>query len=183
MFDLDGVVINSSPVLRAWFWTRHGFDVGKNDTYKRFDYWTPKDFDEKLLEVNIADCIIEWKEKFVPYWGADRALKQIRNTGFPLKFISNRDPRTYYATWQWLNTWIGRPFELCLIGPNKSKKDILYKWETKIYVEDRFKICEEIAPFVDSVYCVNHKWNTGRKFLNNNIYRINNLWDLIPILE
>jgi len=179
-FDLDGVIANTHTILREAFILKYNHDIDKG--LNEYKIKIPGvSSDEIVFEIRQAIC--DYIDITFPYPTVVEILLEIYEIiKKPIPIITARSEKIYDHTQYWCKKNLKCPVNITCCGESGTsltKNDIIIKREFDIWVDDRFKIANEIAPFVTRSFLINRIYNMGRKEAIN-VQRID---DLLPVLQ
>ena len=179
-FDLDGVVINTFPLLRQLFIDHWSHDI---TPHKQFEFTIPgktKEETNNLWFNNLEDITYNSP----PLDNSILYLTQIYSINrLPLIFITARAKKQLKrCTKTWLKKYLGDiPFKVIHIK-GKYKIKVLKTLGIKYFVDDRFRTINQITPHIVKAYLYDQSWNTGRRAKHPNIKRIKSLKEIVDNL-
>ena len=159
-FDLHGVVMYLMPVMQEYFKKEVGFELIETD---RFNFSYPDSYDPRRCGIDIANAIRTLAPKIAkPVHGSIPALKRWRAEGNTITFITASAPSTMDANMEWLDKWLGGPYQIWRVNSQDGKVKMTEDLGITHFVDDRFKTCNELAEHLEQVYLMDAPCNRGR---------------------
>lgn len=155
--DLDGVLGECGPVLKARIKQQFKIDVDGLDKIGFTQFFEENDLDSKWLVKQWND---EWLwSKATPYEDNIAAVKLWIEQGHEVHIITAREKQTTaLVTRAWLKKH-GLPIENLAFHPVMHKVDYLKARDIPVMFEDLFFEANKIASFGIPCFLVRRKWN------------------------
>lgn len=183
--DLDGVLANSTPIIRTAILERYGYDI--EEGYRNgWDIVIPGVPDHEIIETIRYALAAEWMS-ISPFPETLDSLQRIyRRIMSPFIILTAREEsisrETYHWLWQTFRK--GPPFRQYHVD-NPKKPEFLC-WEfANVYVDDRRETANDVAlmkiPSIKQVFLVDRPWNIGET--STGVQRVPSLKEVADWIE
>ncbi len=174
-FDLDGVIINIFPEFRKLFLKYFHHDIVPQ---KKFDFNIPKKIANQLEVKRLWQSHLKEMTYNSNLIQGSLEINRFQKYG-KLIFITARPEGTQGYLREYLNGKLGHDNFEIVIDNSRSKLDSIKKYNLNYFVDDRFRTCLEIAPYVGKVLLFDRMWNQRRESRIKNIKRVYTMDDVI----
>ena len=178
-FDIDDVICDMLPVIRQFLSDYFSCEV---EIPTSWNYKIPGVTPEEITEAwvgNLPSLITKCK----PLDNNIGALTWFSEHFGELQFITARHDECKQATEKWLDRWLFGCNYRVYYTSNQCKIQTIKDLNLSIYVDDRYKTINDVAPIVDLAILIDKPWNRNRAPKCRNTLRLKNLHDLIMYLE
>lgn len=177
-FDLDGVVIDSHPILFGAMKAKYGIDFDNKTVY---DFHVPG-VSQKEVVKSIQEILIEHTYQMKLFESSIKCLRYLYNIlNTPLIFVTARNyanKELIRETHCLLHKYLDIPFYVAYMGDN-NKGLFLKKNDIRYFIEDRYKYMIDVAKYVRVVFLKRYKHNRNRGRYPNNCVPIDSLMEIL----
>ncbi len=181
-FDFDGVICNTNPILEGHFFDIYGENVKKNQTIYEFKTVKPNPcFDETYWQ-EIPVAIVNYQHIAPAVHGSIEALEAFW-VDYDMDYIQIITAResslsVKQVTYNWCDRHFRFPYKIRYCDNSEDKQQIMLDMGVDIFVDDRFKTAQCLSSVLSVSYLFNQPWNKRDTKLNDNVQRINSLWEM-----
>jgi uncharacterized HAD superfamily protein len=158
-YDFDGVLCDTFPAFEQHWFTKYDWLIPQSDSW---NMGMPEDYDIKLMHDDILEAHELYQAYLYPHAFSMESVRHMANElqESPI-IITARKPESRGVTEAWLKHWLGIPFTLYLTAGSR-KDELIESLNIRYFVEDRFKVANEIALVCDTCFMPSRPWNVGR---------------------
>jgi len=179
-FDFDGVISDTYHIFRGHFWDVFGENIDTELNHKSFDMGLSK-FEgyEPWWWKEIPVAITRYQHICPPIHNSIEAINSIYYD-YDMEYIliiTAREPSdaVMQVTKLWCHQNLPFPTE---IEFSEDKLEVIKRRNVRYFIDDRFKTAQDLSSVLQYSYLLNSPWNLRDTPLNDNVIRVNTIWEM-----
>lgn len=174
-YDFDGVLCDTFPAFEQHWFTKYNYLIPQSSSWYM---GMPEDYDEKNMHDDILEAHQQYQAHLYPHAFSMESVRHMANQlqESPI-IITARKEDSKEVTEAWLKHWLGIPYTLYMTAGSR-KDDMVKSLKIRYFVEDRFKVANEIGEVCETCFMPKRPWNVGRQ-PTERVTRINDLVNII----
>ena len=183
-FDLDSVICDIDTVMEDTLKNKFNLYLDWENDFICYDFMRNPNL-TKYIAKHLMDIITDGSlfMNSLPYSDVYDGLKLIRESGLGVDIVTSRYKDKEDLTKEWLANY-KIDYDNIYFSKARHKKDIIYDFSLKSFVDDRFDILnmilEKCGQLPYGLIIMDHPWN--KKFYNVNVDRVYSFLEACEII-